>query len=93
MIDVLQVVGKTYHVLPRGLDLEPLSWLLDEYQRLQQSRREDILRDISVVEIGCNRAIAAAFGSKVKPLVLPDAQDTEGPPAWWTKYREVNELD
>lgn len=87
-------MGKTYHALPRGLDLEPLAWLLEEYQRLQQSRREDILRDITIVEIGVNRAVAQAFGARVKPLVLPDStRDAGGPPEWWTKYREANKLN
>lgn len=90
-------MGRTYSVLPTRLAREvTLWWLVEEYQRLDRQTYDETVMQISAVEVGVNRALAAVFGEKVRPLPAWDEKVTpveDRRPEWWTEYLRVNKLE
>jgi hypothetical protein len=76
---------------------EPLPWLVYEYIRIERYAYHEFLGQLSAVEHGVTRALAAAFGERPPPLPTWDEHtevkaepDTYEEPAWWETFRQAN---
>lgn len=71
-------------------------WIVRQLRTVLRAKWEDVRTQISIVELGVNRALAAAFGAKVEPL--PDYANIRRKslprdrrlPAWMLEYERVN---
>jgi hypothetical protein len=84
----------------------PVSWLFDQYERVQRAKWGEWVEGVSAIEVGVIRGGSALMSDPKKPVRLPPLprwdeiqgrkasaeRQLTGRPAWFDRYERANRL-